>query len=168
MRRLALILCFTLALAACADAPQPSLPQQGARASFPPGGVVNLIKIDALDTLPLRAAALVAPDGSATPASSLDVDRNPQTMGGQDSVNDLWRSSMLGNNGMSQLPSNQLDPTVRSRSTLLLTVSTADIPLPDPVAYRRDWEKYRIRLSFGAGGGELDTREIAAPQPPGG
>jgi hypothetical protein len=64
------------------------------------------------------------------------------------------------------VPGAQIDPTVRSRNTLRLMVSTADIPLPDPVAYRRDWEKYRVRLSFGLGGGELDVREIAAPTPP--
>jgi hypothetical protein len=166
MRRLSMILCFLLPLAACADAPQPSLPQQGAQASFPPGAVVNVIRVDALDTLPLRAAELVAPDGTATPASSLDVEKTPERNGGQNSTNDLWRSSMLGNNGIPQLPNNQVDATIRSRNTLLLMVSTADIPLPDPVAYRRDWASYRIRLSFGAGGGELDTREIAAPQPP--
>jgi hypothetical protein len=166
MRRLSFILPLLLVLAACADAPQPSLPQQGASASFPPGGVVNVIKIEARDSLPLRAAELVAPDGTATPASSLDVDNAPQRNGGQNTVNDPWRSSMFGNNGIPVVPGNQLDPTVRSRNTLLLMVSTADVPVPDPVAYRRDWEKYRIRLSFGAGGDAIDTREIAAPQPP--
>jgi hypothetical protein len=45
-------------------------------------------------------------------------------------------------------------------------VSTADIPLPDPVAYRRDWRKYRIRLTFGTLPGEIETHEIAAPEPP--
>jgi hypothetical protein len=45
-------------------------------------------------------------------------------------------------------------------------VSTADIALPDPVAYRRDWARYRIRLVFGTAPGELETREIAAPEPP--
>jgi hypothetical protein len=48
----------------------------------------------------------------------------------------------------------------------LATVSTAEIALPDPVAYRRDWGKYRIRLNFGTPPGETETREIAAPEPP--
>jgi hypothetical protein len=160
------ILLGLLLLAACTDAPQPAVLQQGAQASFPPGGVVNVIRVDALDALPLRAAELVAPDGTATPASALDVDKNPQTLGGQNAANDLWRSSILGGNGISQVPGGRIDPTVRSQNTTLLMVSTADIPLPDPVAYRREWEKYRVRLSFGAGGAQLDVREIAAPQPP--
>ncbi|HZK90476.1 MAG TPA: hypothetical protein VFC56_10050 [Stellaceae bacterium] len=156
-------------LAACADAPPPaSLPQQGVKASFPPGGVINLIRVDALDTLPLRAAELVAPDGTATPATYLDAERAPQTTNGQSTLNDPWRTSMLGANGIPQLANGQLAPAVRSRDTLLLTVSAAEIPLPDPVAYRRDWAGYRIRVTFaGIGGaGQPDIREIAAPEPP--
>jgi hypothetical protein len=48
---------------------------------------------------------------------------------------------------------------------LLAVVSTASIPLPDPVAYRRDWQKYRIRLRFGDPP-QVETREIDAPAPP--
>ena len=36
-------------------------------------------------------------------------------------------------------------------------VSRADIPLPDPVAYRRDWRDWRVRLTFGTPPGELET-----------
>ncbi len=82
-----MILPSLLALAACADAPPPRLgPQPGVRASFPPGSVVNVIRIDALDPAPLRKAALIAPDGTATEATSLDVDANPQTLGGQSAL----------------------------------------------------------------------------------
>jgi hypothetical protein len=166
MRRFPMILALVLVLASCADAPQPVGPQVGAHATFPPGGVVNLIKVDALDNLPLRAAELVAPDGTATPASYVDANNASQVIGGQEAVRDLWRNSMIGANGVSQLPTAQVDPRVRSRTAVLLMVSTADIPVPDPVAYRRDWTKYRVRLSFGGAGGAPDTREIAAPQPP--
>jgi hypothetical protein len=44
-------------------------------------------------------------------------------------------------------------------------VSSASIRLPDPVAYRRDWQGYRIRLRFG-GPPQVETREVAAPAPP--
>ena len=167
MRRFWMILPSLIVLAACADAPPPSSGvQQGVRASFPPGGVAGVIRVDALDTLPLRTAELVAPDGTATPASSLDANPNPQTISGQAAIADPWRSSMLGANGINPLPSGAPDPLVRSRTLLLLTVSTADIALPDPVAYRRDWATYRIRLGFGAAGNRLDIREIPAPPPP--
>ncbi|HEX6442374.1 MAG TPA: hypothetical protein VF007_09330, partial [Stellaceae bacterium] len=56
--------------------------------------------------------------------------------------------------------------TLRSQTRLLTTVSSATIPLPDPVAYRRDWTRYRLRLSFGTPPGAVETREIAAPEPP--
>jgi len=48
----------------------------------------------------------------------------------------------------------------------LLMVSTAEITLPDPVAYRRNWQNYHIRVSFGAGDNQADVRDIAAPEPP--
>ena len=44
-------------------------------------------------------------------------------------------------------------------------LSTAEIALPDPVAYRRDWTQYRIRLTFGTPPGGVETSEIAAPEP---
>jgi hypothetical protein len=166
MRRLLMIVPVLIVLAACAGAPpQAAGPQQGVRATFPAGSVVNVIRIDALDPAPLRAAALVAPDGTTTEATSLDVDANPQTLGGQYSLSDPWRNSMLGN-VTDPLPSGATDPVARSRTQLLLTVSTADIALPDPVAYRRDWANYKIRLGFGERGRQLDTREIPAPRPP--
>jgi hypothetical protein len=165
LRRLLLILPSLIMLGACTDAPPPAMgPQQGVRASFPPGGVTGVIQIDALDTRPLRAAELVAPDGTTTPSSYLDANANPRTLGGSASLNDPWRSSMLGGNGIDPALSRAPDPVVRSQDQLLLTSSTADISLPDPVAYHRDWASYKIRLRFGTDGN--DIREIAAPQPP--
>ena len=52
------------------------------------------------------------------------------------------------------------------RAVLLAMLSTASIPLPDEVEYRRDWRSYRIRLTFGDPPGEVETRELAAPEPP--
>jgi hypothetical protein len=43
--------------------------------------------------------------------------------------------------------------------------ASAEISLPDPVLYRRDWQHYKIRLTFG-GTGTPDIRELAAPAPP--
>jgi hypothetical protein len=168
MRRLLLTVPALLALTACNDAPPPqSLLQQQVKVSFPPGAVINVIRVDALDSLPLREAALVAPDGTATAASFLNVDATPQRMNGETTAGDPWRNSLLGNNGVPPFPnSSTLNPSPTSRERLLLMVSRAEIPLPDPVVYRRDWSKYVVRVSFDQGGGQLDTRDIPAPVPP--
>jgi hypothetical protein len=163
MRRLSICLCLLVALTACADAPQPSMPEQAVTASFPRGGIANLIRVDALDTLPLRSAELVAPDGTTTASTYLNVNKMPETTNGEATLNDPWRSSMLGTNGIPQQANVPLAAAYRSKQTLLLMVSVAEIPLPDPEAYRRDWAHYRIRVTLGDAS---DTREISAPQPP--
>ena len=55
---------------------------------------------------------------------------------------------------------------MRSQVQLLANLSQAEIPLPDPIAYRRDWPNYRVRLTFGTPPGAIEAREIAAPEPP--
>jgi hypothetical protein len=74
------------------------------------------------------------------------------------------------NFGVSSIGSNALAPGVvgaapTTQTKLLAVVSSASIQLPDPLAYRRDWQKYHIRLSFGDPP-QVETREIAAPAPP--
>ena len=49
---------------------------------------------------------------------------------------------------------------------LLAMVSTASIPLPDEIEYRRDWRSYRIFLSFGDVAGEVERVVLPAPEPP--
>ena len=65
-----------------------------------------------------------------------------------------------------RLVENQDGGAPQQRAALLAMVSTASIPLPDPVEYRRDWRSYRVHLSFGDGPGEVETREVDAPEPP--
>ena len=168
MRRWLMLLSCVIALAACAGAPPPGAgaPQPGVTARFPPGGVAGVIRVDVLDPLPLRTAALVAPDGTMTPASWLDVAANPVRLAGQTSLSDPWRASIFGTNGLNPLPSGPTDPAPRARTEVLLTVATADLTIADPVAYQRDWQGYRIRLGFAAAGDQLETRDIPAPAPP--
>ena len=64
------------------------------------------------------------------------------------------------------LPNAHAGAALYSNQQLLAMVSRADIPLPDPVAYRRDWRDWRVRLTFGTPPGELETLVIAAPEPP--
>ncbi|HYM73983.1 MAG TPA: hypothetical protein VET89_13450 [Stellaceae bacterium] len=165
MRRLLLLLPLLLLVTACdAGGPPASPMDQGVSASFPRGGIADVIKVEARDALPLRAAELVGPDGDATPASALQSARSPQVRDGQEAAGSPWRTSMFEDN-IAALPNAPAVAAYRSYSQVLVFVSTADIPLPDPVTYRRDWTKYRIRLSFTGPGGQLQTREIAAPAP---
>lgn len=138
------------------------------RAWFPPRAVVDTIEIDATDRLPLRAADLVAPDGTITHANDVNVAATPGSDNGQWQVGHLWDlpvasvSSLPGATPPPGLP----DAAVSSQQRVLATVSTADVTLPDAVAYRRDWQHYRIRLTFGSSPGETETREIPAPELP--
>jgi hypothetical protein len=169
MRRFLPLLLPLLLIGACQDGGgTPPLPLAQVTAGFPRGAVVDAVQVDAIDPLPLRAAELVAPDGSATPASSIDVVRDPGSSTGQRAAEAAWQDPVSGSSVVAALtmPNAEAGAALRSRTQLLTTVSSATIPLPDPVAYRRDWTRYRIRLSFGTPPGVVDTREIAAPAPP--
>jgi hypothetical protein len=161
-----------LVLAACAEAvgEPPAAPTAAATlsAGFPPGGLADTIRIDASERLPLHSAELVAPDGTAIPSGPVDVDDSPALAAGQASTNDPWRTGIVERigGGTPALGSGLPPMALRSRVQVLTLVSSASIPLPDPPAYRRDWQRYRIRLGFGVPPGPFETREIAAPEPP--
>jgi hypothetical protein len=170
MRRIVPVL-LPLVLAAACDseiASPPSGPTAQVRASFPAGGVVDTIVVDAVERLPLRAAELVAPDGTATAASYVNVVASPRFATGQVVAADPWLTPLSGDNGAAAalVAHPEARAALQSQTQLLATVSTADIPLPDPVAYRRDWANYRIRLTFGTPPSAIETQEIAAPEPP--
>jgi hypothetical protein len=168
MRCVVSLLSVVILLAACADSGLPPLATDQIRARFPPGGVVDVIEVDAVDRLPLRKAELVAPDGQATPAAYLNVAPSP----GMTLDREFATSPYAGNTfGYGNITANLVAPggavgAPQQRVALLAMVSTASILLPDPVEYRRDWRSYRIRLDFGDPPGAVETRELAAPEPP--
>ena len=151
-----------------AAAPPSEGPTAGLRVGFAPRGIVDTITVEAVDRLPLRAATLVAPDGTITPASNINVTETPRVATGQYTLTDPWRGAVLG--GQPAAPVVIPDPTagaaLQAQQQLLAIVSTADLPLPDSAAYRRDWASYRIRLTFGTPPGQIETREVPAPAPP--
>jgi hypothetical protein len=156
-----------IALAACGDTGLPPVATDQIRARFPPGGVVDVIEVDAVDRLPLRKAELVSPDGQATSASYLNVIPSP----GITLDREFSGSPFAGNTfGYGNVTPNLAAPgfagAPQQRVAILAMVSTASIPLPEPVEYRRDWRSYRIRLNFGDPPGTVETRELAAPEPP--
>src|SRR5215208_6051746 len=178
MHRVAAVLLLVLPVAACGGGGEPPLVSSLGPPPGPPpvvaqlrvgfGGLVDTIDIAAIERLPLRAAELIAPDGSATPAGSITVDPNPRVATGQWAQSNRWQDAVTGNSALAVLTSQnpQAGAALQSQQQLLATVSTADIPLPDPVAYRRDWPQYRIRLTFGTPPTNIETRELPAPPPP--
>lgn len=157
-------------LAACADeSGLPALPNDQVRAYFRSGGVVNAIEVDAVNRLPLRSAELVAPDGQATPASYLHVNSDPGVTFYQRYFNTPYVGNAAGIGSLvtgSPLMTDIGSGTPQGDIRLLAMVSTASIPLPDEIAYRRDWRSYRIFLSFGDLSREIERRVLPAPEPP--
>jgi hypothetical protein len=167
MRGFISILVFGV-LAACADSGLPALPGDQIQAAFPPGGVVDVIEVNAINRLPLRTAELIAPDGQATPASYLTVNPSPSVTSYQQFPNRPYPGSGFGFGSITgAAPTAPLTGAApQQQVTLLRMVANASIPLPDPVEYQRDWRNYRIRLTFGTPPDETETRELDAPEPP--
>jgi hypothetical protein len=154
---------------ACAERGFQALPNDQVRAYFPAGGIVNAIEIDATNRLPLRSAELVAPDGQATPASYLHVNADPSVTYYQRYFNAPYVGNAVGIGGIASgnpLATDIGNGAPQSSVRLLAMVSTASIPLPDDIAYRRDWRSYRIFLSFGDASAEAERKVLPAPEPP--
>jgi len=167
MHRVLVLLMIAL-LAACADDGSPPVAGDQTRVRFPAGGVVDVIEVDAVNRLPLRKAELVAPDGLTTPASYLNVNPSPGVTSSQGLPNGPYAGNALG---VGNIAAGGPLPTLtggapQQRTAFLAMVSSATIPLPDPVEYRRAWQGYRVRLSFGDLPGDVETQEIRAPEPP--
>ena len=166
--RIPVSLPIVLVLAACSGAGPPSaLPNGDISASFPAGGVANQIEVSMVDRLALRSAELVAPDGHATPANSVTANPAPtETISPQFSTAPNSTTLFGTSLGAGALTPGLLGAAAQRQGRLLAIVSSASILVPDPVAYRYDWQHYRIRLDFGTPPGEVETREIPAPAPP--
>jgi hypothetical protein len=167
MRGVATILMMVLC-AACADGGLPPLAADQVRVRFPAGGVVDVIEVDAVNRLPLRKVELIAADGQATPAAYLNVNPSPSVTSYQGLPNGPYAGDEfgVGNIAAGMPPPPLTGGAPQQRAAFLAMISTASIPLPDPVEYRRDWRRYRVRLSFGDAPGEVETREVDAPEPP--
>ena len=94
-------------LAACSGAGPPPPTTEQTSASFIAGGVANVISVDATDRLALRQAELIAPDGSATAASSVTASPAPtQNFSGQFPASPYAGAQF----GVSSIGSNALSP----------------------------------------------------------
>jgi hypothetical protein len=165
MRAASLMLTLAVAAACAPESGLPPLPADQVSARFPPGGVVNSIEVDAIDRLPLRTAELVSPDGQATPASYLHVNPSPSVTFYQRQIDTPYEGNVFGIGNVAPVPA-VVTGAPQSDTQFLAMVSTASIPVPDEIEYRRDWRSYRIFLSFGDLAGEVERRVLPAPEPP--
>ena len=175
MKRAAGLLALLLLLAACPGTGPAPLPNDQIRAGFPPGGIANQIEITAIDRLALRGAELVSPDGYVTPALSVTANPAPTDFFTQQSLGVTYSApefgvTSVGSGGLTNIAPNPATPkpvgaAPQTETRLLAILSTASIQLPDPAAYDRNWQRYRIRLRFGDPP-DVEIREIAAPSPP--
>jgi len=165
MRAAPFLLALALVAACAPESGLAPLPTDQVRARFPPGGVVNSIEIDAVDRLPLRTAELVSPDGQATSASYLHVNPSPSVAFYQRQIDTPYEGNIFGFGNLAPVPA-VVSGAPQGDAQLLAMVSTASIPIPDEIEYRRDWRSYRIFLSFGDLAGEVERRVLPAPEPP--
>jgi hypothetical protein len=138
-----------LVVAGCAgdDAPWPGAPSESATARF--DGLSDVIVVNVVDRLPLRSAALVAPDGERVAAYSLDVRSSPIVAPSQEAA--IFMAS----------------PGVPRQVTRIgVMSSTALIQLPDPTRYAKGWRDWRVELRIGEPGDTGRDVTLEAPKPP--
>jgi hypothetical protein len=129
--------------------PELAAPSGEITARFQPGGLSDVVVVHAVDRLPLRSASLVGPNDARVPAYSLDVATSPLV------------GVAPGLDSMMTTPG-----APRPRTRIGTMVSTALIQLPDPVAYGRSWQDWRVVLRFGDPGSDDRDMVLAAPRPP--
>ena len=126
-----------LALAGCGDGGgPPATPLPGTiDVRFIHGRTIDVVTITAYDTVALTRAELVSPEGTVTPASSIDTTRSPTEV------------------------SPSVSPGAPRTVTVVDTIrSVASITLPDPFVYARSWRQWKLRLAFG-------NRQLEEPAP---
>lgn len=153
-------------LAACAGSGPTPLPSDAVRVSFPAHGIADQIEIEAVGRLPLRQAALIAPDGKATAANAIEAHPSDTLTASQSVANRPYAGTLTGPAGAQPSVPLPAGAAPQSQTRLLAMVSTASIALPDPVAYRNNWRRYRIELRFGSPPGPIESKTLPAPKPP--
>jgi hypothetical protein len=142
-RRLALAALLALGACAAPAVPGDLAPRFGeVKARFLTGQDVDVIEVRALDAVPIRAAALILPDGTRVPAEQVDADASP--------TRPQAPAIGLGN---------------ASTTFVGQIASAALIRVPDPPAYRQGWKAAVVEVTMGDDAGRR-TERLAAPPPP--
>jgi hypothetical protein len=148
--RRVLTLCLvlaTLCVVGCADEPWRGAPAESVSARFE--GLSDVVVVNVVDRLPLRSAALVAPDGERVPAYSLDVSSSPVVAPSQENI------IFMASPGV---------PRQVTRNNVMS--STALIQLPDPTRYAIGWHDWHVELRIGDAGDAGRDVVLDAPKPP--
>lgn len=164
-----------LALAGCASDPQTPKPPS-IEARYGAGG--NIVQVTVTDRLPLRGAELVAPNGTAEAARSINTERLARSYAapGYGPTVGVGVGGFSGSSGRSGFgtglglgfPLGGFGSGPATESELAAqVVSNAFIPVADAEAYRASWRQWRVRLSLGAAGVDERVVEVEAPPPPG-
>ena len=168
--RTLVIACLALAaLAACAsdrDRAAAEAPKPDYLATFAPEAA-DLLLIEVRDDDPVRAARLVAPDGSGVEAHAIDTERRSRGGGGGGFYPSVGVGVGGGSNSGVSTGVGIGFPIFgggggRAREEFQ---SVARIRLPDVAAYRANWQKYEVRVTLGEGADEHEV-VIPAPEPP--
>lgn len=154
-----------LLLAGCGSTGLPPLPADRVVARFPPHGLANVIVVEALSRRPLTRAVLVAPDGGTSPASTISVAPAPGYRHDQAIASHPFSANIAGLGPQESFLPVPPGAAPQSESRLLEITATASLPVADPAGYSREWQQYRIRMSFGRPPGPVKTMTIPAPAP---
>jgi hypothetical protein len=166
---------LVLLLAACASdtVPIAGPPPGTVDARFAQGGEANVITVTAYDRVPIRNAALVAPDGSILPSYHINTERPTRYGSGSGAAPTVGIGVGGGSSGSFAIGSGigltfplggYAGPQSTTQSGNIL--STAYIRLADPVDYRRRWKNYTIRVRLGDPPSDVHFVTLAAPPPP--
>jgi hypothetical protein len=148
-----------LGVAAAQTTPSFPLPDS-AVAQFGAGANINIIEVAVSDRERASRIELIGPGGVVWKARSLVAEAaasQAATTSGFPPPDIAIKSgaviSALGQNAAGHNSSNQI-------------VSTASIPLAEPLRYRRSWQEWRIRIEFGTSPGPVRVVTLPAPRPP--
>ncbi|HWK45573.1 MAG TPA: hypothetical protein VNT30_12690 [Stellaceae bacterium] len=128
-------------------------------ARFVSGQDVDVIEVRSLDPAPMRAADLVAADGTRMPAESIDVEASPT------------RTTPFDPTGIGGIPTfnsaigmQPIAPGQPQRVTTLVgqNASAALIRPDDPASYRRSWRTAHLEIRLGDG---ASARIVTLPAP---
>jgi hypothetical protein len=131
--------------------------------SYVDGDSIPAVAVVVTHPQSVASVELVAPDGRyvAAPLIERDVARGPGTLSPTVGVGVFGGSGGGFGTGLGlgfPLGGSPSPPVTGNRARARLVI-------PDPDAYRRDWEKYIVRVRFGTAPEPVMTADVPAPAP---